>query len=154
MGPHLQAMAEIVIGKVDHGLTAIARFAMDVLEEMHGKAAAAIEQRNITCLQIDQGAGRDFIDELLEIPASRFIDDAFIGNDNGQLTNRLLEIRIRVDKQRTQRLEGLGHQSSPPVSWTGCRGPVLNSPEPPVDSPVGVLGDPPPKSNPELPRSE
>jgi hypothetical protein len=50
---HLQAMALVLFHQVHHGLTAVARFAVDMLEQVQRVRRAAVE-RHILLLQVDQ----------------------------------------------------------------------------------------------------
>lgn len=53
-GPRLQAMAQVFLAQVHHGLPTVARFAVDVLEQVQRMGRAPVEGRHVLLLQRDQ----------------------------------------------------------------------------------------------------
>ena len=56
--------------QIDHGLAAVAAFAMDVLEQMQRQRLAAVEQQAVALLQIIEFADRDFLDQRIDRAAA------------------------------------------------------------------------------------
>ena len=58
--------------EIDHGLAAVAAFAVDVLEQMQRQRLAAVEQQAVTLLQVIEIANGDLLDQRIEAaPACR-----------------------------------------------------------------------------------
>ena len=55
--------------QIDHGLAAVAAFAMHVLEQMQRQRARAVEQQDVALLQVVEIAAGDVVEQTIELPA-------------------------------------------------------------------------------------
>src|SRR5262249_18364133 len=71
--------------ELDHGVAAIAAFAVQMLEEVERQRAPAIEQVDVAFLGREQFAAAELVDELEELAALARRDERARGDDAGDL---------------------------------------------------------------------
>ena len=96
--------------QIDHGLAAVAAFAVDVLEQMQGERLAAVEQQAIALLQVVEIAGRDFPDQPIDGSAARRRHQFFSVQHRGEFRRGVDQRLGRIAQERGQHLERL-HQA-------------------------------------------
>ena len=94
-----------MVQQVDHGLAAIAQFAVAVLVEMQRQRARVIEQRDVTRLRVHQVGAAQIRHERRERAPLGLGQRAF-GLENGRhLVQAVDQLLLGVDEQRGQHLE-------------------------------------------------
>ena len=66
LGLDVKAAGLVQRHEVDHRLAAVPAFAVDMLEQVQGQRARAVEQLNVAFLQVDQVAVCDLVDQRVE----------------------------------------------------------------------------------------
>ena len=102
----------IELDQIGHGLTAIAAFAMHVLEQVQRQRAAAIEQREVALLQVVDVASGEFGQQGVDGGALRCRDQALVGERRGDLAGGGLQRLGRIGDQGREGPVGAGHHDT------------------------------------------
>jgi hypothetical protein len=86
----------IKLGKIDHRLSTVAAFAMDVLEQVQRQRARAVEQQNIALLQIEEVALGNLRDQRRHRLARRFRQKTLACEHPGKFGRGGLQFRCRI----------------------------------------------------------
>ncbi len=92
-------MPAVNLQQVNHGLTAIPRLAVNVLEQVQGQRAAPIERRHVPLLQFHQVGSFQPVHERPQRPALPFRQQLFPIQYFRHFTQRGLHFRLRIAQQ-------------------------------------------------------
>ena len=105
-------MTAIKLDQIGHRLPAIAAFAMHMLEQMQRQRAAAVEQGEVTLLQIVDVAIGQFGQQTVDGGTLRCRHQAFLGQHRGNLARRGLQRLGGIGDQCREGTIGAGHHTT------------------------------------------
>ena len=109
---HEKVMLLVLRLEIDHGLAAIAAFAMHVFKQMQRQRTRAIEQQHVALLQVVEIAGGDFSQQRVQLVADARRDHLPGIDRLADLAGRLLQLDGRIGQQYRERLQGLDHHTT------------------------------------------